>query len=317
MNVTTEDQKISPLHEHYNRANQYFQAGQYQNALKELDQAKKCVSNENQAAHIDNSIRTVTEMIQQEEPNSEVNEDFQEEKRSGADSNKLLLLTVLVGLICLTPIVMKLIEIFSQPSSPPAAQEIVASAEANPEVIEQNVVSDPAAPSGSPDLIVNSEMSETQAVANAGTVLVSASGVNLRDRPSTMGTTVTTLSLNQSVSKLKMDPIDADGYTWSKVETSAGQSGWVVNKFLQETTPPVATVANSAATPNTITRSIKASGVALRAEPGTGKALVTSLTQTHVTVLEDKAVTVDGFVWTKVRTENDSEGWLADQFLSD
>lgn len=331
MNVSTQ-QEQTPLHEHYNRANQLFQTGQLQQALAELEQARQYAANENQAAHIDKSIKTVREMMQQQEPEPAVNESYVEEE-APSESNKMVLLTILVGLICLTPIVMKLITIFSQPSPPPAQDKVTASAPAtagdDSATTANNANAEPAPPSSTPDVIINTDVNETQAVATAATATLNASGVNLRDQPSTSSNTVTHLDLNQTVSVVNAAPVQADGYAWSKIETASGQSGWVASKFLQTATPaaqanpPANAAADSTTTPASApaenaagTRLVNASGVALRSEPGTGKPLVTTLTQARVTVLEDKAVTTDGFVWSKVRTANGSEGWLADKFLS-
>lgn len=337
MNVTTqEQQQQSPLHAHYDRANQAFQTGDYAQALKELTAAHQHAQSDDQRAHIDQSIRTVKEMIQDQNDNIET-QDIPTEK-PGEGANKLLLLTVLVGLICLTPIVMKMIEIFSEPSAQTGTQT-VASAPANSEgnseangeqnsAVEGNAattgsdVESPSTPQATPNMIINTENGaggSIAAPASGDAYRVTANKVNLRSEASTSSSPITRLSLNQNVSVLEHQSVQANGYSWSKIETAAGDTGWIASKFLA---PNAAanTTANSQSTPASATASgvsktVNGQGVSVRTAPSTSGQRLISLTQAQVTVLSDVPVEADGYSWTKIRTANGTEGWIASQFL--
>lgn len=342
MNAITQENNQAMLQDHYNQANQAFQDGNYALALSELQQAMQYAENEKQAAHIEQSIRTVQEMMSQEPtpPAAQSPEAPVQEPSSGgsaASPNKMLLLTVLVGLICLTPIIMKCIEIFTQPAQveQQAASPAPASPAADPNASGATVANTvPASPASTPDVIV-----EANATAEA---TVTGSGINLRESASTKANSLVRLSAGEKVKVLEANAAQADGYVWSKIETSSGASGWVAAQFLRMEQPaqPVAEAPASAAAPATaetvattpesaalapesgvpasaaMTRSIVGSGVSLRSQPGTKAVLITTLSQSQITVLENKAMQADGFTWTKIRTANGTEGWVADQFLS-
>ena len=330
MNAITQQNNQAMLHDHYNQANHAFQQGDYAQALRELEQALQYADSDKQAAHIQQSIRTVTEMMPQEPSTPQM--ESQSPERGHDDtpqpgSNKMVLLTLLVGLICLTPIVMKAIEIFSQPSVQPTTQ---VESSAQPGTAEtaaaQSATGAPASPASTPDVIVE---------AGATTWTVTGNGINLRETASTKGKSLARLSGGESVKMIEANAQQADSYIWSKVETSAGVTGWVASQFLKESAPVNVTpevVAPDAATPDAsatgvsstevspvatgVTRKVASNGVSLRAQPGTKAVLITILSPSEVTVLEDKAAQADGHTWTKIKTSQGTEGWIADQFLS-
>lgn len=342
MNVMTQQNQQAQLHEFYNQANQAFQAGDYALALKSLEQALQYAETDKQVAHIQSSIRTVQEMIPQE-PAGPVQGSYQGEEAQAVEeaptpqgSNRMLLLTVLVGLICLTPIVMKCIEIFTQPSTkteqvqtPTTQNATQNTAPASPQAAAP-VAGAPASPASTPDVIVDN-------TAPAAKATVTGSGINLRASASTRAAALTKLSAGESVDVIEADSQQADGYTWSKIKTSRGTEGWVANKFLQAAAPvaPAGNVASPAgpADPNAVApaaptdataatavtsgtpRSIASDGVSLRATAGTKGALITVLSKSQITVLPDAPIQADGFNWVKIRTERGTEGWVADKFL--
>ncbi|MGV3526168.1 MAG: SH3 domain-containing protein [Candidatus Sericytochromatia bacterium] len=342
MNVITRENEQAMLHEHYNNANRFFQAGDYTSALKELQEALRYAEDDKQIAHIEQTMRTVKEAMQPQA--AAPTETSNAPAAAGASplgglagNNKLLLLTILVGLICLTPIVMKCIEIFSQPS---VGQTEQAAAPASPatETNAETASGTPSgenAPSATPDVIVAAETepggTDTPAVAAQSTVI--GNSVNVRAEASTRGASVARLGNGESVTVLEANAIQADGYTWSKIQTAGGATGFVASQFLQAAAPAAAAPVSPAApvegaadgtlvtetpaaeTPAGPTRAVAGTGVALRAEPTTGGALLTTLSPSQITVLQDKAVTADGLVWTKIRTSGGTEGWVADKFL--
>lgn len=338
MNVMTQQNQQAQLHDFYNQANQAFQAGDYALALKSLEQALQYAETDKQVAHIQSSIRTVQEMIPQE-PVGPVQGSYQGEEAQAMEeaptpqgSNRMLLLTVLVGLICLTPIVMKCIEIFTQPST---KTEQVQTATTTTQSATQNtapaspqaaapVAGAPASPASTPDVIVDN-------TAPAAKATVTGSGINLRASASTKAAALTKLSAGESVDVIEADSQQADGYTWSKIKTASGTEGWVANKFLQAAAPasnvappaspadpnavaPASPAANTAVTSGT-PRNIASDGVSLRASAGTKGALITVLSKSQITVLPDAPIQADGFNWVKIRTERGTEGWVADKFL--
>lgn len=348
MNAMTQPNQQAQLHEYYNQANQAFQSGDYALALQSLEQALQFADNEKQIAHIQSSIRTVKEMIPQEPVSSPqpVVEDTHEEPAASGGPNRMLLLTVLVGLICLTPIVMKCIEIFSTPQPKTDAAQATtqtttqttgtqtADGTQPAQVVNQtpaapvDAAGTPASPASTPDVIVDN--------AAAGWS-VSGSGINMRATASTRAQSLAKLSSGESVTMLQADAAQADGYTWSKIKTSSGVEGWVASKFLQQAAAPADAaapaapadaVAPAASTPEApaadvtapagataASRSLATNGVSLRAQPGTKGALITVLPQTSVTVLPDAPIQADGFNWVKIRTERGTTGWIADKFL--
>lgn len=356
MNAITQENNQAMLHDHYNQANQAFQEGDFARALKELEQALQYAENDKQAAHIQQSIRTVSEMMQQEptsgptqapqaQPEVAVTE---EQAQSPTSSNKLVLLTVLVGLICLMPIVMKCIEIFTQPSTrTEQAQTTTNTTPAAPgsETTTSNTTdasnTAPASPVATPAVIVDAT--------EAAKWTVIGSGINMRAEASTKAASLGKLSAGESVKMLESQAQSADNYVWSKIETSSGTQGWVASQFLkQEETAPAAvppattttttttttSVQDPATAPATtdatgttptevaspaaatgVTRSIAGSGVSLRASAGTQGALITVLSPSQITVLPDAPVQANGFNWVKIRTSQGTEGWIADKFL--
>jgi len=329
MNSTTEQQETSLVNTHYQLANEFYHAGDYHQAYQELKKACQHAQDAEQAAHIEQNMRELQKMMQQE-PEPVLQE--QAESEPVREPNKMLLLTMLVGLICLTPIVMKCIEIFSQPS---VSSEATVATETETTATTE-VVNNPeqATPQATPNVIVEADVNGNLIPAGAPQSVITGNSVNLRETPSLQGASLGTLVQNQAVTVLESSTITADGYTWSKVQTAAGASGWIASQFVRSDTPQAATqVANTppakpehavspaseppAATAAGLSRKVSGNGVSLRGEPKTAGVLLTTLSGTAVTVLEDKAVTADGYTWSKIRTQNGTEGWIASQFLAE
>ena len=336
MNVITQQNQQAMLHDHYNQANQAFQDGNYGQALKELEQALQYAETEKQVAHIQQSIRTVQEMMPQEpNPGPSQGQPQSQEVSGGEDtppgSNRMLLLTVLVGLICLTPIVMKCIEIFTQPSiKTEQVQQTTQTTQQSTQTTDQASASAPASPVSTPEVIVEAGA--------AAKWVVTGNGINMRASASTKAAPLAKLSAGESVKMLEANAQQANGYIWSKVETTTGVTGWVATQFLREEQPaaaPVAPVtdpaspvdATSAVPADTASadtmaasvgtpRNLSTGGVSLRGQPGTKATLITVLSQSQVTVLPDAPIQADGFNWVKVKTAQGTEGWIADKFLS-
>ncbi len=331
-NIAVDQQQTSQnlLRDHYNQANIYFEAGQYQQALNELNAAKRQAADQKQLAHIEQTIRTVSSMMQSETPVSDAAETDNTPEVTNKETNKLLLLTILVGLICLTPIVMKCIEIFSKPSTQTEVSAVVTdeSTTASESTAETTALS-PDTPSATPAVIVDADGNPTVSI-DAPVHTVLGNGINMRATSSVKSDRVATLSKGQEVKAVSASPVSAEGYEWVQIKTADGQSGWVASKFLSAAASTSAAIATSsevtssttttpdaaAATTATSDAQINTAGVSLRAEPSTKGALLTTLSQSKITILEDQAAQADGYTWTKIKTANGTEGWLAHKFLT-
>jgi uncharacterized protein YgiM (DUF1202 family) len=331
----TENTPTQMLAHYHQRANEFYQAGNYQQALKELKQALRYASNENDLEVIEVNIKTISQMLQEEEKTQMDNysENPSESQESGDNppegfvyQNKLLLLAILVGVICFTPIIMKLIERFTHP---PAQQEVAQT---------------PAKPPAETVTKVDAAPVEVAPVASLeATVLKDR--VNLREQASTQSTPLARLSLNEKVKVLEDKSQTAGGYTWSKIQTTSGQVGWVSAAFLQmsnttEAAPVENTVTDPAApvisetattavdpalqTPASTTpvvagnlKKVSSAGVSLRSGPSVTQSLITTLpADTEIEVLQGATVTADGLTWSQIKTSQGTIGWMASKYIA-
>ncbi len=334
----TENTPTQMLAHYHQRANEFYQAGNYQQALKELKQALRYASNENDLEVIEVNIKTISQMLQEEEKTQMDN--YSENPSEGQENgdnppegfvyqNKLLLLAILVGVICFTPIIMKLIERFTHP---PAQQEVVQT----PAKVPTETVT------------TNTDTAPVVAVAPAASLeaTVLKNSVNLREQASTQSTSLARLSLNEKVKVLEDKSQTAGGYTWSKIETASGQVGWVSAAFLQTgnaavSTPVENTVTDPAAAPVTTEttttavdpavqtpasstpvvagnlKKVNSAGVSLRSGPSVTQALITTLpADTEIEVLQGATVTADGLTWSQIKTSQGTIGWMASKYIA-
>lgn len=318
----------NPLLLYHERANQAYNTGDYRQALKELQQALSYASSEKDLDVIEQNMRIISDMIQKEEAQAmqnppEPTAETQESLEPPFYQNRLLLITILVGLICLTPIIMKFIEIFTHK---PAVQEQVTSPAVSIAPTQETTET--------------TEPVTTTAVPVASEALVTGSGVALREQPGTTATVLSRLSQNERVQVLEDKSQTVGGYIWSKVQTSTGQVGWVSASLTtaapEQATSPVqnstaataetavteqtetSAVANSEAPPTTSgnLKKVIASGVSLRSGPSVNQALITTLpADTELEVLQNSAVTADGLTWSQVKTSQGTIGWIASKYI--
>jgi SH3-like domain-containing protein len=335
-NTQTETTPTQMLAHYHQRANEFYQAGNYPQALKELKQALRYASSENDLEVIEVNIKTISQMLQEEEnPPMDVNvENSADQYTEDAApvqaiyQNKLLLLAILVGVICFTPIIMKCIEIFTH----------------HPEQTESSQVANkPASPTIQQEAVTPVVQPVQTTIVEA---LVMGSGVNMREQPSTQAKPLTRLSMNEKVQVLADKTVSADGYTWSKIKTSAGLEGFVSASFLQaQTTPTAPVVENVPAavtenipagtetvqatnpaetsanlqtpTSNAALKKVNAAGVSLRSGPSVTQALITTLpAETEIEVLQSASVTADGLTWSQIKTSQGTIGWMASKFIN-
>lgn len=131
---------------------------------------------------------------------------------------------------------------------------------------------------------------------------------NVRNGPGTSGTTViTTLTVGQRVTLIEKDKYkNIDGENWTRITLSDGRQGYIVARYLQESTD-----GNSEIGDKEIVK-VVASSLAVREKPGTDQkvfkyvSLGDYLTRTQKNV-EEK----NGYIWDKVITDDGIEGYVA------
>lgn len=353
MNVSTEANPQDILSQHYNQANEFFQQGEFQKALDLLAVARQYAADEHQLQHIENTIATVKQnMGQTVAAAPEVDNTPEETMEATPEKNRpnsMLVLTILVGLVCITPIAMKFIEIFSQPrpdSTVNAVAETTTETEAtNAEQTEGaaagGVANDDASaptPEATAAVIVNAEQPDAVQNTQVGSTVsmtINASNVNMRAEASVNASRVATLSQGAQVEAVGQT-VSADGFEWQQIKTASGATGWIASRFLQANAaaPAANAVAVTSETTSTTPAEQSAStpavagaasgaqmriagtGISVRTTPSTSGQRLIALSNTQVTVLEPKAMEADGYTWSKIRTENGTEGWVAHQFLS-
>lgn len=304
----------NPLQLLYERANQAYQAGNYRQALKELQQALDYAQTEKDLEVIEKNMRLISEIMQKEEMQKKSEESAEisleaEESEPAFYQNRLLLITVLVGIVCFTPIIMKLIEILT---TKPIVQEQVTSS------------------SGTPD---QGKTLENQVVQESPTLLssvvqgfITGNKVALREQPNISSRVLIRLNQNEKVEILEDKSQNSDGHIWSKIKTQAGQIGWVSASFLSSVentsiaqepeSPPSASNENSNENKTSVFKKINATNVNLRSGPSVKEALIMSLpAETEVEVLQDQAVTADGLSWSQIKTKQGNIGWIASKYI--
>ena len=100
----------------------------------------------------------------------------------------------------------------SQPTEEPSSGDDQSGAETNPDTTTGDTANDAIFASGDP-VVVNEE------------------GVNVRPDPSVTGDPITMLNAGDELT-IASGPVDAEGYTWWEVILPNGDSGWVVQDFI-------------------------------------------------------------------------------------
>ncbi len=177
------------------------------------------------------------------------------------------------------------------------------------------------------------------AAGDAAVVTPDSGCLNLRSAPSLAGTKITCLPGGIPGTILE-GPVTADGYTWVKVETSAG-TGWVAARYMTKTSSaPAAVVADVAPAPapaeeapvvasasSAVTAALPSDVVGIlhvdnspgclrqRSLASVDAAIVDCLKAgTRLEVLSQTIVPADGYNWINVRTPGGT-GWVANAFV--
>lgn len=139
-------------------------------------------------------------------------------------------------------------------------------------------------------------------------------GLNMRSAPTSAGTLILQLATGQKVTLLE-GPTQAEGYTWWKVDSGDGQSGWVAQGD-QETAWLSAQIGAPQAvnrSPRVGERVIISADLSVRATPGSDATLLTRIgPNTQMTVLAGPQ-SASGLNWYQVRSDDGTvEGWVAE-----
>jgi hypothetical protein len=159
-------------------------------------------------------------------------------------------------------------------------------------------------------------------------LVTAPNGLNLRDNASPSGALLIQLTTNQRVTVVE-GPVEAEGFTWWKVDDGAGRVGWVAQGDAETVwlTPQSGGAQVSApvsSNPQPVNRApqvgervlvtMPAGGqLSVRTAPGIQATLVTRVNPgAQFTVLAGPQQ-ANGFVWYQVRSDDGSvEGWAAD-----
>jgi uncharacterized protein YraI len=142
------------------------------------------------------------------------------------------------------------------------------------------------------------------------TVYVSDGPVNVRSGPGTGYSVIDTISYGTN--GLVVDgPAFANGYTWYKLDYVGGTSdGWVAGDFLS-----LATSGGGFAIGDIV--AVDSGTLNVRSGPGTGYAVIDSLTAGNQAVVLDGPVSANGYTWYQVNYSfGGYTGWVAGEYLS-
>ena len=148
--------------------------------------------------------------------------------------------------------------------------------------------------------------------------IVAPYGLNIRANASANAQLITQLGTGQLVSVLE-GPISADGYTWWKIEDSAGNSGWGVDGDGENTwiTPNVGTTQPVNRQPR-VNERVRVSmpgdlQLTVRSLPGTDAPVLIRVDSGTEFSVVDGPRSADGYTWFRIRSDDGNiAGWAAD-----
>ncbi|MGL4650837.1 MAG: SH3 domain-containing protein [Caldilineaceae bacterium] len=160
------------------------------------------------------------------------------------------------------------------------------------------------------------------AAAPAGNVLAAGAparvtapdGLNLRTAAGASGTLIVQLATGARVTVLE-GPVQADNFTWWRIDSGAGQTGWVAEGDGETVwlSPQLGEPQAVDRSPRVSDRVIVSTLLSIRATPGTGATLLVQVQpNTQYTVLAGPQQ-ADGLTWFQLRSDDGTvEGWAAE-----
>jgi hypothetical protein len=150
--------------------------------------------------------------------------------------------------------------------------------------------------------------------AGAPARVTAPNGLNMRTLSSAAGTLIVQLATGARVTVLE-GPVEAEGFTWWRVDNGAGQTGWVADGDGETVwlSPQVGEPQAVDRSPRVGDRVTVSTQLSIRATPGTGATLLTQVNpNSQFTVLAGPQ-SADGLVWFQLRSDDGAtEGWAAE-----
>ena len=160
-------------------------------------------------------------------------------------------------------------------------------------------------PDGRQGYVARSFIVNIPDITSCNETVITNTSVNLRNGPGTTGTTViTTLIKGQVLTRIEKGKYNLDGYVWDKVKLADGRQGYMVQRYID--------LSNSNESTGEIIKVICQSGLKVRTQPGTDKAVATYLSKGEtLTRTQANVSSANGYTWDKVVTLNGVEGYIA------
>jgi len=172
------------------------------------------------------------------------------------------------------------------------------------------------APVSTPDPAPETSTAEWAAGASAVVSAGTGDCLNLRTDAALGASRIDCLPTGTNV-KVVSEAVAADGFVWVKVETPSG-TGWVAANYLTKTADPVevSAPAADASAPSRARTDDSPGCLRVRAGAGLSAAIRDCLAAgTEVVILNESAVSADGYTWLEVRIEGRTTGWVASEYL--
>ncbi len=147
-------------------------------------------------------------------------------------------------------------------------------------------------------------------------VLVDSGALNFRTGPGTGHTVIRPLAY-ATLLTITDGPVGADGYTWFQGRTTAatgGEIGWAIGEGLMPAPADMPDPCLEYDTGSVV--HVATDQLRLRAEPGTGTGVVTTLPSGTTLTVTGMPVGAGGYTWYPVATGSGSTGWVAGMYLA-
>ncbi len=139
-------------------------------------------------------------------------------------------------------------------------------------------------------------------------VTVNTDVLRLRASPGTGSATLAIMPFGTRL-KVKRSPVQADGYTWYKVNSGIYGTGWCAGQYLRSLVSDAGDAFGAGDTVRVVDGSLN-----LRASPSLTSPVITVLADGTRLTVTGGPVTTDGYTWYAVRSAS-GEGWCAGEYL--
>ena len=142
--------------------------------------------------------------------------------------------------------------------------------------------------------------------------IMTGDNVNIREEPTKYSKSLGKLNSGEQVTINALNCRNADGYTWVKITTDSGITGYIVNIYITE-------IQNTQDTSKELSiPAITTDNVNLRQEANTTSSILCTIPNgTSVTILQKDVVNAGGYIWYKIRNIDGKEGYVAKDFIKE